>query len=516
MMPVTFFTNQNVGYDNEGTGGGMTFQKNKDINNGYDIMTIDGKKWLTPGIYATQAGSSEPKRLQGYEAGAIGLYTKNVNNNMFGSQTSTSAKFGVSNKGGQGEQSLLTYMIFSTDIYKPNICYEDHVYNSEGVKDKFPAIKGETIRTVVKFKNKPRNGDKGETAVGLLAKFIMDSNNTYNSNTLILNNKVDSKFDLPKYNDKLQEALKNPNSNNDFAFLKDNQKDAYKDFERKIPFENGIYKDKMLNLVASKQINKTEYKREVDKDGKVTIKPFEVTYNTTEVTVPIGKDAGKDSKLVGGELKVGESVYLEYNSTLGDRYVPNVFTLSFAQVVNGERIEYNYSSNELDKCEGDTGDAEINILPLNGLRVVNQNVTQEQVDNAIDSKTGKVKDLNDNLYTQIGGKKFNAALIYTPDMSNSVTLDKYGNVIMYDPLGRPLPPISYEEYLQKIKTTKFDSYGIVYLSLIPKEELNDKKCKDLIIGAYKNDKPIKGSHTVPFYYEKAPKEVTVGAKITNP
>ena len=562
---ISFFTNQNVGYANEKEGGSMAFQKNKNINDGYETIPVrPGSRdtWLYPGIFVTQAGSANGIEKGYRNTGAIGMYTRNVDDYMFGSQTQTSAKFGVSNWNGRGEQSLLTYMIFSTDVYVPRLCYAYHIYSSNGEKDHFSAVRGDQIRTIIKFKNEPAPNERSETAIGVIAKFVMDSNNTYNKDSLILNNNVSSGKSFKTHKDAVDKIVNEGATNTEFAFLKDNENGAYEDLARTKKFTSGIYHDRTLNTVTNGTYTKKEYKREVKyayekgPDGKERIKckrkvengrttddceldangdiipigyeikivPIDVTYNTNEVKLAIGKDIGKDG-FVGGSLAVGEEVFLEYTSILGDRYVQNEFALDFAQKINGQLIKYSSKINDLEQCEpepGDTNGEQIKVIPLNGLRVVNQNVTQNDVDNALDKLTGKVRDsFNNHLYTQIGGKEFKANLVYTPDISRSVTMNADGTVTVYGEDGKSSKKIKYEEFVaQATRDTKFNSYGVVYLSLIPKETLLDKKnkkeCKDLTIGMYKsNGAPIIGSDTVPFYYDNFQDNVKIGVGTQN-
>ena len=559
---VSFFTNQNVGYANEKEGGSMAFQRNKNINDGYETIPVkpgSRETWLYPGIFVTQAGSANGIEKGYKNTGAIGMYTRNVDDYMFGSQTQTSAKFGVSNWNGRGEQSLLTYMIFSTDVYVPRLCYAYHIYSESGEKDHFSAVRGDQIRTIIKFKNEPAPNERSETAIGVIAKFIMDSNNTYNKDSLILNNNVSKGKSFQTHKEEVDKIVNEGATNTEFAFLKDNENGAYEDQDRTKKFTSGIYHDRTLNTVTNGTYTKTEYKREVKyayekgPDGKERIKckkksdnpkecelnangdiipidyeikivPIDVTYNTSEVKLAIGKDIGKDG-FVGGSLAVGEEVFLEYTSILGDRYVQNEFALDFAQKINGQLIKYSSKINDLEQCEpepGDTNGEKIKVIPLNGLRVVNQNVTQNDVDNALDKLSGKVRDsFNSHLYTQIGGKEFKANLVYTPDVSRSVTMNADGTVTIYGEDGKSSKKISYEEFIaQATKDTKFNSYGVVYLSLVPKEALIDKKnnkeCKDLTIGMYKsNGAPIIGSDTVPFYYDDFQDNVKIGAGTQN-
>ena len=558
---VSFFTNQNVGYANEKEGGSMAFQRNKNINDGYETIPVkpgSRETWLYPGIFVTQAGSANGIEKGYKNTGAIGMYTRNVDDYMFGSQTQTSAKFGVSNDG-RGEQSLLTYMIFSTDVYVPRLCYAYHIYSESGEKDHFSAVRGDQIRTIIKFKNEPAPNERSETAIGVIAKFIMDSNNTYNKDSLILNNNVSIGKSFQTHKEAVDKIVNEGATNTEFAFLKDNENGAYEDQDRTKKFTSGIYHDRTLNTVTNGTYTKKEYKREVKyayekgPDGKERIKckkksdnpkecelnangdiipidyeikivPIDVTYNTSEVKLAIGKDIGKDG-FVGGSLAVGEEVFLEYTSILGDRYVQNEFALDFAQKINGQLIKYSSKINDLEQCEpepGDTNGEKIKVIPLNGLRVVNQNVTQNDVDNALDKLSGKVRDsFNSHLYTQIGGKEFKANLVYTPDVSRSVTMNADGTVTIYGEDGKSSKKISYEEFIaQATKDTKFNSYGVVYLSLVPKKNIgSDKKqkeCKDLTIGMYKsNGAPIIGSDTVPFYYDDFQDNVKIGAGTQN-
>ena len=531
---ISFFTNQNVGYDSEEKGGTMAFQKNQNKNSGYETIPVknNGAKWLYPGIFITQAGSADgvEKPYEYQNTGAIGMYTRNVDKFMFGSQTQTSAQFGVSNWNGGGEQSLLTYMAFSTDVYVPRICYAYHVYSSDGEKDQFSAVRGDKIRTIIKFKNEPASNEKSEKAIGVIANFVMDSNNSYVTNSLILNNNVSSNKTFKKHKEEVDLITEDETSNTAFAFLKDNEKGAYKNKARTDKFVNGIYYDRMLNSVASEKIKKKEYQRvvEYEKDDKgnpikerhkVIIKPIDVEYDTTKVKLAIGENIGNNG-FVGGELDINKEVFVEYESILGDRYVQNNFTLDFAQVINGKKIEY--KDQEIEQCKPDPDDThgeKIKVIPLNGLRVVNQNVTQNDVDNALDKITGKLKDsFNSHLYTQIGGKEFKANLVYTPDISRSVTMNANGTVTVWGEDGKSSKTMSYEEFIaQATKDTKFNSYGVVYLSLIPKETLlNKKECKDLTIGMYKSSgTPITGSDTVPFYYGSFPKSVKIGTGTQN-
>ena len=559
---VSFFTNQNVGYANEKEGGSMAFQKNKNINDGYETIPVkpgSRETWLYPGIFVTQAGSANGIEKGYKNTGAIGMYTRNVDEYMFGSQTQTSAKFGVSNWNGRGEQSLLTYMIFSTDVYVPRLCYAYHIYSESGEKDHFSAVRGDQIRTIIKFKNEPAPNERSETAIGVIAKFVMDSNNTYNKDSLILNNNVSSGKSFKTHKDAVDKIVNEGATNTEFAFLKDNENGAYEDQDRTKKFTSGIYHDRTLNTVTNGTYTKKEYKREVKyayekgPDGKERIKckkksdnpkecelnangdiipidyeikivPIDVTYNTSEVKLAIGKDIGKDG-FVGGSLAVGEEVFLEYTSILGDRYVQNEFALDFAQKINGQLIKYSSKINDLEQCEpepGDTNGEKIKVIPLNGLRVVNQNVTQNDVDNALDKLSGKVRDsFNSHLYTQIGGKEFKANLVYTPDVSRSVTMNADGTVTIYGEDGKSSKKISYEEFIaQATKDTKFNSYGVVYLSLVPKKNIGSdkeqKECKDLTIGMYKsNGTPIIGSDTVPFYYDDFQDNVKIGAGTQN-
>ncbi len=563
---ITFFTNQNVGYNNEKNSGFMSFQNQKNTSD-YVTMPVrpgSGEKWLYPGIFITQAGNSNGVEIGYRNTGAIGMYTRNVNDYMSGSQTETSAKFGVGNWNGQGEQSLLSYMIFSTDVYVPRLCYVYHIYSSNGEADQFSAVRGDRIRTIMKFKNEPgKNGEKSETATGVVVNFSMDSNNSYYNDSLILNNKVSIGKSFKDYKNEVDSIVKNGVANTDFAFLKDEEDiGAYKNSDRTEEFTSGsMYYNRKLKSIETNLKEKTEYvrtveyayetinnkkrikcEREIDNNGKktenckldangdiipidykVVIKPVKVTYPVTEVKIAIGDGAGKDGYFVGCSLKVNEEVFVEYEYILCDRYVQNKFTLDFAQVINGKTIQY--TGQDIEQCtsEGDVGNGEkIKVIPLNGLRVVNQNVTQNDVDNALDKLSGKVRDsFNSHLYTQIGGKEFKANLVYTPDVSRSVTMNADGTVTIYGEDGKSSKKISYEEFIaQATKDTKFNSYGVVYLSLVPKKNIgSDKKqkeCKDLTIGMYKsNGAPIIGSDTVPFYYDDFQDNVKIGAGTQN-
>lgn len=560
---ITFFTNQNVGYNNEKNSGFMSFQNQKNTSD-YVTMPVrpgSGEKWLYPGIFITQAGNSNGVEIGYRNTGAIGMYTRNVNDYMSGSQTETSAKFGVGNWNGQGEQSLLSYMIFSTDVYIPRLCYVYHIYSSDGEKDQFSAVRGDRIRTIMKFKNEPAKNGKSETATGVVVNFAMDSNNSYYKDSLILNNKVSIKKSFKEHKDEVDSIVKNGVANTDFAFLKDEEDEgAYKNSDRTEKFTSGIYYNRKLKSIETNLKKKKEFVREIEYtyetidgkqrikcqrnvvngqetkdckldangdiipiDYKVVVKPIYVTYPVTEVKIAIGDGAGGAGKnpdeFIGGSLKINEEVFVEYESILGDRYVQNKFTLDFAQVINGKTIQY--TGQEIEQCTSEGDDVgkgeQIKVIPLNGLRVVNQNVTQNDVDNALDKLTGKVRDsFNNHLYTQIGGKEFKANLVYTPDISRSVTMNEDGTVTVYGDDGKSSKKISYEDFIANAtQNTKFKSYGVVYLSLVPKKNIgSDKKqkeCKDLTIGAYNSaGTPIAGSDTVPFYYDDFKDKVEIG------
>ncbi|CZE50175.1 Uncharacterised protein [Campylobacter geochelonis] len=372
----------------------------------------------------------------------------------------------------QTGRSLISAVAFSTDLYVPDICYEDDIYNGAGIKNEFSAIEGETVRNVVKFKN--RSGIT-EQAEGLEVKFVFEDNTKYNENTMRIDNRLENTDDIE--------------DNQNMVYIKDNVEGAFKgpfkvNKAGAIVEDGGVVNDP---IYVNRQFN--ELKTEAD--GKQNFNIY------------IGKGAGvkKNGKISGGILPGGKTVYIDYNTTVGKYFKPNKFELNFSFNILDTVVKLKYNENTIPKCS--TASKKIKVYPLDGLRIVNQNFSEHST-----FEDEKVT----NLFTQVANKNFKTKLVYKPDPNSIATntrekKDDEGNVIIDKDTNKPV--LEYEIYgpdgtphwidrsAFETEYNKFDLKGQLELSLITRAKMNEVGCKNIV-----------DSDKMPFAFPACPKQTT--------
>lgn len=299
-------------------------------------------------------------------------------------QTKTTMKLAIPGQPRAVDQSFVGMMGFSTDLYVPDLCYDDDIYNTkgwlgffdkDGVRRGSPTagiapindgavVAGEQLFYRVLFKNRGP-----EDALGVFVTANLGGYNTYTTNSSQMDNTL-------KANN-----IKDAN----FVYLKDQEPGAWSDLKRTNPVNNNVYNNKQL-----------------------------VSYKDNTLRYFVGSGAGKvtlnSSAPSGGTIRGRslDNVFVEYNATVGQyyKYVPPMYTAGFSVsdptgTTTLAKFDYN---TPLKRCTDKKRD--ISITLLNGLKVVNQNFQDK--DNSQDER----------LYTQVAQKSFNANLIYKPDFSN--------------------------------------------------------------------------------------------------
>lgn len=399
------------------------------------------------------------------------------------------------------DQNFISMVAVSADMYVPQMCYQYEVYrapewlkffdfktglrfvNSASGKQEFPngvpvqfdkgtssgaVVPGESLFYRVRFENRNKNS---EDAVG--TKVIVDFGeyNTYSKDSSTIDNSLAA----------------NAFSNTDQAiaddaklvYLKDGDVGAYvtasdvlKEDGQKV--NDIVYKDKQLNSLTNN--NLTFY---IGQDaGKIEVKKN-------------GAGNVTDKKVIGGLMKPGNKVYSEFNATVNTgtlKFVPPTYRVGYnLQLnINGKTtvIEFDDGA-DIEECV-DVKRNQPAVMVLNGLQVVNQNFKAEEA-----------KDQDDRLYTQAAELKFDANLIFRPNLSSlfkCIEKDADGNCINYgSDVLTSYPNLfergadgksKYKGYSGREKLQKFNLPGKLFLSVIDAKQASSLACK-FITDTYK-------------------------------
>lgn len=282
----------------------------------------------------------------------------------------------------------------SIDLYVPKLCYEQKMYDTKGwlgfynldgtpitghaqVED-VHVVTGENLYYRTEFRNK--DDKDNEDAEGVWVKVNTGRSNTYVPNSSGINN-VPGKEGLSG----LDKAK--------FVFLQDNKQGAYSTQKLRAEggdpdVDDGAYKDKQLNSVINR-----------------------------ELKFYVGRGAGMptDSEPTGGVLKRGESVYAEFNASVGRTmtYTPIRYTVGYSMRLGESKEAIQGPQTIMGRCK--TAEQKVEIMLLNGLKVVNQNFKDYG-----DSESDKNKTLaqDDRLFTQVAELPFNVNMIFKPDIND--------------------------------------------------------------------------------------------------
>lgn len=278
---------------------------------------------------------------------------------MRAEQTDIHFKYGVKANGRSGEQTYPSVIAFSTDLYVPDVCYYNTVYNKAGKSSRnkggFVVREGETVKNQVYFTI--ADNSEAEDVNGLKVKAKLSDNIIYSENTM----RIDNSLSETGPNDFIDSKLK---------YMKDNEKGLYED-------------EKHTNLIPDskdKQFNK---------------------YDGNYLSFFIGDGAGNvnGNNISGGSLNKNkkDKVYVEYKTKVGGYYEEPAFTYDFS--LKGVELNYNIS---MTKCPTPSGKTEwenvVEVVPLDGVKVVNEDF--------------KKKGDYEGLYTQVANEPFNLKINY--------------------------------------------------------------------------------------------------------
>ncbi|PSM52529.1 hypothetical protein CBLAS_0635 [Campylobacter blaseri] len=356
---------------------------------------------------------------------------------------------------------FISTVAFSTDIYRPQICYVENIYNQAGVKDKFSAVRGERLNNRITFKNDSK-GKNIRPAKGLaVTVFLNDKNTRYLPNS----SKADNRL---RYNNN-----EHP-KRGELVYLEDGKEGAY---------ETPLKKDKAGSVVeyGSKSEDKAYKNKKLNE------------FKNGDLTFYLGKGAGKISNgaVVGGVLNNQQASYVEYDTILGNRFVANSFLLNFSFEVDGKVISYRKKDNFIDRCDESDGVKDINVVSLGGLKVANQNYIVD-TDDEDNSKS--------TLYTQVGKKDFNVTLVYEADFAHKTEELGGGNekiYRVYSSDGKTFKDYTQEEYDKLKKAERFDPNGKLELMLVTRDRIANRGCSEITTTAL---------DAMPFVWKNCPKD----------
>ena len=365
---ATVYASANANYYNPGDS--FKISNMGDNNNLVSIRNeITKNNRFSGGISIVKPNATEVSVIDYEKRRAISINTYILNTrekqlHMKAGQDSIHLQYGVKAYGNSSEQTFPSMFAFSTDLYVPDVCYYNVVYNNAGKssRDKagFVVIDGETVKNQVYFAiNKD---SEAEEAHGLKVKAQLSKNIEYVNNTM----RIDNSLTETGPNDFIESKLK---------YMKDNEK--------------GLYEDKgYTNLIPEfkdKQFNKY--------DGKY-------------LSFFIGKGAGEvnGNNISGGSLYKNskDKVYVEYKTRVKGYYEEPTFKYDFS--LKGNNMPYNLP---MLKCPALDGNGSwqniVEVVPLDGVKVVN--------------KDFKKKGDYDGLYTQIVNKPFDVKLSYDTNIT---------------------------------------------------------------------------------------------------
>lgn len=366
---ATVYASANANYYNPGDS--FKISNMGDNNNLVSIRNeITKNNRFSGGISIVKPNATEVSVIDYEKRRAISINTYILNTrekqlHMKAGQDSIHLQYGVKAYGNSSEQTFPSMFAFSTDLYVPDVCYYNTVYNSAGKSSRgggFVVREGETVKNQVYFAI-AKNSESDE-AHGLKVKAQLSDNIQYVNDTMRIDNSLEEKG----ANDFIDSKLK---------YMKDNEKGLYED-------------EKYTNLIPEfkdRQFNKY--------DGKY-------------LSFFIGKDAGyiNGNTISGGSLYKNNDnkVYIEYKTRVGGYYEEPTFRYDFA--LKGNNMPYNLP---MLKCPSPSGKTEweniVEVVPLDGVKVVNEDY----------KKRGDY----DGLYTQIANKPFNVKVSYDVNITGT-------------------------------------------------------------------------------------------------
>lgn len=331
---------------------------------------------------------------------------------------------------------------FSTDIYVPELCYIDRVYDAKGwfnwykykydkdvtneeeaaeasikdiVKKPDPVEKIKDIRqerkTVIAgqelyYRTIFLNQAKNETAAQSVVITVDTKDNTYTKNSVGIDNMHNS-----------TDIYENKNT----VYLRDN--------------ETGYY-DNILRTGGAIKADQVQY----------------MDYRDRSPRLYLGKGAGD---IIGGIPNGGDftrfdktnyAAFAEFNATVGNSFKLSAIEYKVGYVVKndgGEIIaDLRKHPVKIKRCDVDSDYEKetrknVNtILPLDGLKIVNQNVSE-----ALRPKDGNIAlEQDERLYTQVAELPFRVNLVFSPNLYASRNFDELcslfdgvtGNCLIYD------------------------------------------------------------------------------------
>lgn len=331
---------------------------------------------------------------------------------------------------------------FSTDIYVPELCYIDRVYDAKGwfnwykykydkdvtneeeaaeasikdiVKKPDPVEKIKDIRqerkTVIAgqelyYRTIFLNQAKNETAAQSVVIAVDTKDNTYTENSVGIDNMHNS-----------TDIYENKNT----IYLRDN--------------ETGYY-DNILRTGGAIKADQVQY----------------MDYRDRSPRLYLGKGAGD---IIGGIPNGGDftrfdktnyAAFAEFNATVGNSFKLSAIEYKVGYVVKndgGEIIaDLRKHPVKIKRCDVDSDYEKetrknVNtILPLDGLKIVNQNVSE-----ALRPKDGNIAlEQDERLYTQVAELPFRVNLVFSPNLYASRNFDELcslfdgvtGNCLIYD------------------------------------------------------------------------------------
>ncbi|MBS6153474.1 MAG: hypothetical protein KH703_08825 [Campylobacter gracilis] len=404
-----------------------------------------------------------------------------ISDKMSNKQSVLDVEIGANFRGHDADQNFISMIALSTDLYVPNLCYEEKIYNAAGwvqffdpktslrkalnatAQENIPQagvdeaiVAGENLFYRVQFKNKKDKDGNGETAEGVYVTPNFGAWNTYQLNTSAIDNTLKAG------------TIENAN----YVFLKDDQKGAYSTLVD------------VANATSSPNVSENTYKdRQLNSTNNNVLKFF------------VGKNSGKigaDGQPVGGNLEKGESAFVEFNATVGRNpiYRPLSYSVSYKMDIAGKKVDG--PSSLMQPC----GKASKNrrVVVLEGLQIVNKNFEDS------------TKEQDDRLYTQAAELPFDVNMIFRPNPSSffaCVEANSDGTCKYYK--WSEIAGTEYEKWYKRVPETDHATYagpedgalqkfsglkGNLYLSLIRADQIG--ACRYLT-DAYKIPFKLNGS-----------------------
>ena len=357
-----------------------------DFSNMVNVYNIlNNRHSYSGGISMVKPGAHSVEKIDQDLYKSISINTSMLNSTneqiyMQKEQTKLKFNYGVKSRrvGGTtyAEQTYPSVFAFSTDLYVPDVCYYNTVYNSAGKSSRgagFVVREGETVKNQVYFTI--ADNSEAEDANGLKVKAKLSDNIIYSNDSM----RIDNSLSETGPNDFIDSKLK---------YMKDNQKGLYEDEEH----------TNLIQAYKDKQFNK---------------------YDGSYLSFFIGDGAGNvnGNNISGGSLNKNkkDKVYVEYKTRVGGYYEEPSFTYDFS--LKGVELNYNIS---MAKCPSPSGKTEweniVEVVPLDGVKVVNEDF--------------KKKGDYEGLYTQVANEPFNLKINY--DVNITGKSDDYLSKLLSD------------------------------------------------------------------------------------